>query len=248
MSASIDILIYVSSGMYLVRDKMGYLGSKAASGAYQAIIASMPPHDTYIETHLGSGAIMARKPRATRSIGIDIDHLVIHQCALPGVELYCSDAVSFLLQFDYARAGRVLVYADPPYLHETRTSHKRYTHEYSIADHKALLAVLLELASAGVAVMVSGYPSALYDSLLPDWRALEFQVMTRGGVRTEKLWLSFPVDAAYWSTYAGTNFTDRQRIKRKAQRWADNYRALPATERLAILAAILESEQLLEPV
>lgn len=35
---------------------MGYLGSKAASVAYQKIIANMPPHDTYIETHLGGGA------------------------------------------------------------------------------------------------------------------------------------------------------------------------------------------------
>ena len=52
---------------------MSYLGSKAASGAYQAIIAAMPAHDTYIETHLGTGAIMKYKPLASRSIGIDID-------------------------------------------------------------------------------------------------------------------------------------------------------------------------------
>jgi hypothetical protein len=30
---------------------MSYLGSKAASGVYQKIIAEMPPHDVYIETH-----------------------------------------------------------------------------------------------------------------------------------------------------------------------------------------------------
>ncbi len=45
---------------------MGYLGSKAASGVYQKIIAEMPPHDTYIETHLGGGAVMLRKPRRGR--------------------------------------------------------------------------------------------------------------------------------------------------------------------------------------
>lgn len=32
---------------------MSYLGSKAASGVYQKIIAEMPPHDTYIETPPG---------------------------------------------------------------------------------------------------------------------------------------------------------------------------------------------------
>ena len=46
---------------------MSYLGSKAASGVYQKIIAEMPPHDTYIETHLGSGAVMFFKPPAKRN-------------------------------------------------------------------------------------------------------------------------------------------------------------------------------------
>ena len=91
--------------------------------------------------------------------------------------------------------------------------------------------------------MLSGYPSSLYDALLPDWRALEFQVMSRGGVRTEKLWLSFEANSAHWATFAGNNFTDRQRIKRKAKRWAENYRMLPAGERVAVLAALLECEQ-----
>jgi len=52
---------------------MSYLGSKAASGVYQKIIAEMPPHDVYIETHLGGGAIMLRKPPAKVNWGIDID-------------------------------------------------------------------------------------------------------------------------------------------------------------------------------
>ncbi len=219
---------------------MSFLGSKAASGAYQAIIAAMPAHDTYIETHLGSGAVMKRKPLAGRSIGIDIDSEVIDRFgSMAGVELHHGDAVAFLRQFDYEAAGRVLVYADPPYLHSTRTSRKRYKHEYSINDHKSLLSLLRELSRTGVAVMLSGYPSALYDKLLPGWRTLEFQVMSRGGVRTEKLWLSFAANSAHWATFAGNNFTDRQRIKRKAQRWAENYRTLPAGERVAVLAALL---------
>jgi site-specific DNA-adenine methylase len=48
---------------------MSYLGSKAASGVYQKIIAEMPPHDTYIETHLGGGAVMLRKPPARHNGG-----------------------------------------------------------------------------------------------------------------------------------------------------------------------------------
>ena len=52
---------------------MGYFGSKATSGLCQPLIAMMPPHDTYIETHLGGGAIMRRKLAALHNIGIDRD-------------------------------------------------------------------------------------------------------------------------------------------------------------------------------
>ena len=38
--------------------RVGYFGSKATSGLCQPLIAMMPPHDTYIETHLGGGAIL----------------------------------------------------------------------------------------------------------------------------------------------------------------------------------------------
>jgi hypothetical protein len=48
----------------------------------------------------------------------------------------------------------------------------------------------------------------------------------------------------HWASFAGKNFTDRQRIKRKAQRWGKNYQALPKTERLAVLAALMEVEAL----
>ena len=90
--------------------------------------------------------------------------------------------------------------------------------------------------------MLSGYPSALYDDLLDGWRSLELQVMNQGGVRTEKLWFNFTVDRVHWASYAGKNFTDRQRIKRKAANWARRYQALPRAERLAVLAAMMAVE------
>ena len=53
--------------------RVACFGSKATTGLCQPIIAMMPPHDTYIETHLGGGAIMKRKPAALHNIGIDLD-------------------------------------------------------------------------------------------------------------------------------------------------------------------------------
>jgi hypothetical protein len=216
----------------------GYFGSKATSGLCQPIVALMPPHDTYIETHLGGGAIMKRKPPALRNIGIDLDQraLAKFQCGYP-VELVHGCAHRFLADYDYS--GRELVYCDPPYLQETRTSRRRYRFDYQEQDHVELLSVLKTLPCQ---VILSGYPSALYEQWLAGWPSLELQVMNQAGVRTEKVWFNFGLDRVHWASYAGKNHTDRQRIKRKAENWGRRYRALPPGERQAVLAALMAVE------
>lgn len=135
----------------------------------------------------------------------------------------------------------MLVYADPPYLHETRSSKARYRHDYSIENHRELLACLLALPD-NVNVILSGYPSDMYDNALSGWRSREFQAMTRGGVRTEKIWMNYQEGRAYSHTFAGKDCNDRYRIKRKAQRWKDKFSALPAAERMAIMQALCEAD------
>lgn len=215
-----------------------YFGSKATSGLCQPIIALMPPHDTYIETHLGGGAIMRRKPPALRNIAIDLDPgpLARFECGYP-VEKVDGCAHVFLRKFDFH--GRELVYCDPPYLHHTRNSERRYRFEYEERDHVALLELLKRLPCS---VILSGYPSALYDDLLGEWRTMELQVMNQAGVRTEKLWFNFTPDRIHWPTYAGRNFTHRQSIKRKAESWGRRYQAMPPAERLAVLSSMMAVE------
>jgi len=215
-----------------------WLGSKATSGLCQPIIALMPPHDTYIETHLGGGAIMQRKPAAQHNIGIDLDPRALEQfqCDYP-VERIHGCAHRFLAGYPFT--GRELVYSDPPYLLHTRTSGRRYRFDYGEREHVELLTLLKTLPCH---VILSGYPSALYDEWLEDWRTMELQVMNQAGVRTEKLWFNFTPERLFWAGYAGKNFTDRQRIKRKAESWAKRYQAMPPAERLAVLAALMSVE------
>ena len=217
-----------------------YLGSKAAAGLCQALIALMPPHSTYIESHLGGGAIMKRKPPAQRNIGIDLDARAIEQfrCDYP-VELVhgcCHEQLS-----NFAYDGTELVYADPPYLKSTRKAPGRYRYlfDYEDNDHVELLGVLRSLPCA---VMVSGYPSALYDELLGGWRSVSVQVMNQAGAVTEKVWFNFVPDRVHWCRFAGSNFTRRQTIKRKAEIWSRRYRAMPPGERLAVLSALMAVE------
>jgi site-specific DNA-adenine methylase len=220
------------------------LGSKGASGAYQQIISRMPPHDLYIEPFLGTGVIMQRKPPCLHSVGLDLntDSLDRARGLLPGTELIRGDGIEFIAGFDYQDYKEPFIYADPPYLETTRSSRNRYTYDFSEADHIRLLDTLRALVAKGVNIMLSGYPNELYDTSLPEWNTREFRVMTRGGVRTEKLWLSYSPDASHWSAFAGKNYIDRQRIQRKAERWAKKFSNLPAAERQAILAAMLDSD------
>ena len=157
----------------------------------------MPPHDTYIETHLGGGAIMRRKPAALHNIGIDRDARALgeFECDYP-VELIHGCAHRFLSE--YAFEGSELLYSDPPYLKRTRTSKRRYRFDYEEADHVELLELLKAVPCQ---VMVSGYRSALYEERLEGWRSVALQVMNHagaigilpryGGVAVHDCWASY---------------------------------------------------------
>src|SRR3712207_141186 len=117
---------------------MTYPGGKGR--AYQRIISLMPPHDTYVETHLGGGSVVRRKRPARRSIGVEIDSRVIEHWRanpLPGLEVVSGCAVRFLREFAFS--GDELVYADPPYWPDSRRRARCYRHDYTREHHIELL-------------------------------------------------------------------------------------------------------------
>ena len=219
---------------------MNYPGGKGS--CFRHLINLMPPHEVYIETHLGGGNVLERKRPAARSIGIDADPTVIASWrarAWPGLTLVHGDAAGFLRGYRFT--GRELVYADPPYLHETRTRSDIYRYEYTRAQHMELLAVL---ASLPCAVMVSGYDSELYRLTLEHrhgWRRHEFMAHTRRGMRREVVWFNFePPAELHDPRYVGDNYRERERIKRKRERWRRRFAAMPPGERQTIMEALLD--------
>lgn len=219
---------------------MRYPGGKGGAGMYQTLINNIPPHDTYIETHLGGGNVLERKKPALRSIGIDADQEVIDTWAerqWPGLELHHGDAADFLAS--HAFTGREFVYVDPPYVMSTRRGGRLYRYEYSDADHERLLALLVTLPCA---VMVSGYASPLYEDRLAGWRTEDFQAMTRAGVpAVERIWMNYaPPATLHDLRYLGTDFRDRERIKRKKARWQAKLAKLEPLERAAIMECLRE--------
>jgi DNA adenine methylase len=87
-----------------------------------------------------------------------------------------------------------LFYLDPPYLHETRQTTDAYAFEMTEADHRELLDLVTRCRGK---VMLSGYPSDLYDRALAGWERHTFQLPNHaaGGAAkrrmTEVLWCNF---------------------------------------------------------
>lgn len=204
----------------------------------------MPPHHTYIETHLGGGNVLERKRPADRNIGVDISGSVIatwserrRRLAFP-LELARVDAVEFLKAFAFD--GGELVYCDPPYLHSTRRRLDLYEHEYTEAQHVELLETIVTLPCP---VIISGYASPLYRMVLQDrhgWRCIEFPNTTRRGRVIESAWINREPTTLHDSRYAGATYRERERIKRKRARWSRRFMAMSAAERQVVLDALLD--------
>ncbi len=104
---------------------------------------------------------------------------------LRGVQIENRPAVEVIQRLNYPN---VLIYADPPYMLQTRHG-KQYGCEMSDKEHEELLDVLF--AHKGP-VMVSGYDCDLYNTRLYAWYRREAISYTQSvSKRTEVLWMNF---------------------------------------------------------
>lgn len=228
-----------------------YPGGKAGSGVAERLICQMPPHSLYIEPFAGSAAVLRKKRPAKQSILIERDPSVCREwrriwreqrgkCPAEVLTIIEGDAVRWLSKHGRTLPPDAIVYADPPYLDETRVKQQLYRYEFSAPfQHRRLIAVLRRLPCR---VMLSGYWSKLYAELLGDWRSFTFQAMTRGGtMRTEWVWCNFPeTEALHDYRFLGEGYRERERIKKKRTRWRVRLEAMPILERRAILAALAD--------
>jgi DNA adenine methylase len=96
----------------------------------------------------------------------------------------------------YWDSPRTLIYADPPYVHATRHEGSRdvYGVEMTEKDHRELAAVLSNVEAK---VVLSGYPSPLYEKLYRSWRTATFDIANHaaGGRakarKQETLWMNW---------------------------------------------------------
>lgn len=205
----------------------------------------MPPHEVYIETHLGSGAVLRNKRPSHRSFGVDIDADVIREAqawSIPGLSIVKGDALKFIESYNFI--GKELVYLDPPYPLATRNGRRYYRHEYSEDDHQMLLETIKKIRCN---VMISSYPNEIYDRSLASWQRHVLTNVTHAGLKSEIVWTNFALsDDRHDYSHIGQSFRERERIRRKVSRWLRNLEEMPSIERQAILAALVQSS-LIDP-
>lgn len=104
---------------------------------------------------------------------------------LRGVVVLNRDAQEVMANHD---SRDTLHYVDPPYVSATRGPGRDYAFEMTDSDHAGLLDFLDGLTGM---VMLSGYPSALYDDRLRLWTRIDRMALADGARdRTECLWLN----------------------------------------------------------
>lgn len=122
-----------------------------------------------------------------------LDHLHAVAERLKRVQFHQRDALWLIRRY---QGIDVAFYVDPPYVESTRGDRWKnaaYAVESDDATHVALAAALHEVRAAGI--VLSGYPSPLYDRLYCGWERVERTVRTQGRTEaTECLWIAPPLE------------------------------------------------------
>ncbi len=217
---------------------MNWFGGKG--GCFRHIINYIPPHLTFIESHLGGGNVLENIFPAASTIGIDADASVIElwkarpEYQTPGYTFIHGDAGSILDSMIFT--GEEFIYSDPPYPHATRKSRHRYKHEMTEEEHEVWLKYLLK---ADCPAMISSYKNDLYMDILSGWTYREFPSSDRQGATTESLWMNYrPTGRIHDYSYVGRNYRERDAHRKKKSRWINNFALLPPAEMYSIYQSL----------
>lgn len=159
----------------VIRAQMGFGSAGASKGSTGFRIDCYRQYGT-------AQQLWARYPEQLAAIGK----------RLAGVLIENRPAIDIMLGHDSPQA---LHYVDPPYMHDTRVrgaqKGRYYRHELDDNQHAELLATLNQLQGM---VVLSGYPSELYQKCLEGWTmnstSSRISAGRGGDTRTECLWIN----------------------------------------------------------
>jgi DNA adenine methylase len=215
-----------------------YNGGKSGNGTYQGIINHIPPIDVLISLFTGNGGVERRiNMKGGELVLNDIDPEVVkrykavlrkkpaYERAM--IDVTCEDGVDILANiFDNVCTPRKsLVYADPPYLKDTRQSQQDlYIKEWVYDDHVRFLNLATKASNNGLLVAINHPPHVLYENMLQGWSVYDYQSMTSNGKKMwDRLWYNYPPPTELQDyQYLGKDYRQREIISRRIKRQVAN--------------------------
>lgn len=164
-------------------------GDSTASPLEQARMLFFRLWMSYSGEYRGSKGNFARhnKGRRPAHLKLNPDNLFKASRRLQTVQIERRDALKLIEEMD---SEDTLFYLDPPYVFSTRTKSKSYSHEMTDGDHIRFAELLHNLKGF---VILSGYPSAIYEELFEKkgWIKVERKARTMAKTfKTEAVWLN----------------------------------------------------------
>ena len=200
-----------------------YPGNKDVSGVRHEITNVIPPCDILISGCAGSGGIVRNVLEVPIKIFNDIDPDITNAWATIDDQILVSEIpIVQLLDCLEDLPLKIVIYIDAPYpLSSRRSSQALYNYEMTDTDH-ALLCRYCTMSSHYI--ILSTYPNAIYADSLAAWYTKSFQSSTHVGSATEVIYFNFPEGIALQDySCIGKGYSDRQRIKRKKEKWVVLY-------------------------
>lgn len=224
-----------------------YNGGKSGNGTYQTIINLLPPMMRFVSPFLGNGGVERRLRLPKEVIFNDINDHVIKEwkkviatnAKFRSITLKNIDGLQLIQQYANDDKGTT-IYADPPYLFESRVSQKKlYKDEWNYEDHVSFLAMA---NTCKCNVVISHPPHILYENMLKDWNVYDYQSMTSSGKKMwDRVWYNFlPPFVLQDYSHLGNTYRQREIIKNKTTRHLQKLEQLPLTHLQALLSATIQ--------
>jgi DNA adenine methylase len=228
-----------------------YPGGKSGNHTYKTIINQIPPIKALISLFSGNAGIERRINMRGGLLRLnDLNNEVYHRYLeiekqVPGdilLSVSNYDGIEMLKKYieqPVKNKSKTLIYCDPPYLFETRSSQRAIygIHEWNYDGHVEFLKLIKQATEAGYLIAISHPNNMLYASILDAWRTIEYYTVVSSGKKMrDTLWMNYPQpEKLQHYSYIGSNYRERENKKRQLLRLSRKIQCLPDPDRNKLL-------------
>ena len=219
-----------------------FVGNKNIPGVLQFLINRLPVADRHFSFFFGSGGLETSVyTRAIKWICSEANPDNHHYAMGTNASIVANDYRSLLE--DFVLTAGDFVFADPPYLIETRRNGRLYYGKYEWSDPDHIF--FLEYMKASPAMVMITHPiCAMYENALTGWYREPITYRGHQGQVEDCVWRNYDHRTKELLNYGalGEGFVERQAIKRQRGNIVRKFEKLDPHVRWALIDALRSAE------